>query len=105
MELIDPSSEFVIASRCVRVCQSKSCCKSGAAKVLTAFQAHPVAGVEVVGCGCLGQCGNGPMVVISPDQVWYGQVRSEEVRAIVTRHLQNGQPIKAMLYSKFHPQH
>ena len=105
MELTDRSSatESVITSKCVRVCQSKSCRKLGAANVLAAFQSHPIADVEVVGCGCLGQCGNGPMVVVSPGQVWYCGVRSEEVAAIVTRHLQNGNPIKAMLYPKFHP--
>ncbi|PSB18933.1 2Fe-2S ferredoxin [Phormidesmis priestleyi ULC007] len=105
MELINLSSatESVIASKCVRVCQSKSCRKLGAATVLAAFQSHPIADVEVVECGCLGQCGNGPMVVVSPEQVWYCGVRSEEVAAIVTRHLQNGKPIKAMLYPKFHP--
>ena len=103
MKLTESSTESVITAKCVRVCQSKSCCKLGAAKVLTAFQSHPIADVEVVKSSCLGQCGNGPMVVILPEQVWYCGVRSEEVSAIVTRHLQDGEPIKAMLYPKFHP--
>ncbi|MCY7322182.1 MAG: (2Fe-2S) ferredoxin domain-containing protein [Phormidesmis sp. CAN_BIN36] len=105
MEFTDSSSatESVVVSRCVRVCQSKSCRKLGATKVLAAFQSHPIADVEVVGWDCLGQCGNGPMVVVSPEQVWYCGVRLEEVSAIVTRHLQNGNPFKAMLYPRFHP--
>ena len=105
MESTDSSSatQSVGASKCVRVCQSNSCRKSGSAEVLAAFQSYPIADVEIVGCGCLGQCGNGPMVVVSPEQVWYCGVRLEEVSAIVTRHLQDGEPIKAMLYPKFHP--
>ncbi len=50
----------------------------------------------------MGQCGNGPMVRVLPDDIWYGQVRPDEVPAIVEHHLQNGQPIRAMLYARFH---
>jgi len=87
--------------RCVRVCQNRSCRRQGSAKVLAAFQAHPVPGVEVVGSSCLGQCGNGPMVVVTPDQVWYAYVQADEVPAVVKRHLQGGQPVVAMLYHRF----
>ncbi len=103
MELTNPSSAIEsVATRYVQVCQGKSCRKLGAAKTLAAFQSQPVADVEVTGCSCLGQCGNGPIVVALPDQIWYCGVRSDEVGAIVDRHLKNGQPIKAMLYPKFH---
>ncbi|MBW4537532.1 MAG: (2Fe-2S) ferredoxin domain-containing protein [Myxacorys chilensis ATA2-1-KO14] len=88
--------------QCVRICQNKSCRKLGAAKVLAAFQAHPVAGVEIESSRCLGQCGNGPMVLVLPEQVWYCRVSPEEVDAIKTRHLINGRPIQSMLYRKFH---
>lgn len=43
------------------------------------------------------------MVRIVPEDVWYWQVRAEEVPAIVQRHLIDGHPIVAMLYPKFHP--
>ena len=88
--------------RCVRVCQNRSCRKQGSAKVLAAFQSHPVAGVTVVGSNCLGQCGNGPMVMVSPVQVWYSHVQPAEVPTVVKRHLQGGSPVVAMLYPRFH---
>lgn len=70
---------------------------------MAAFQALPLPnGVEVIGSGCLGQCGNGPMVLVLPDDVWYNRVRPEEVSAVVDRHLQKGNPVQAMLYPKFH---
>ncbi|MBC7824721.1 MAG: (2Fe-2S) ferredoxin domain-containing protein [Candidatus Parcubacteria bacterium] len=105
MEPTAPSSatESIVVSRCVQICQSKSCRKLGAAGVLAAFQLQPVVNVEVTGCGCFGQCGNGPIVVVSPDQVWYCGVQADEVGSIVDRHLKSGQPVKAMLYPKFHP--
>lgn len=90
------------SARRVLVCQSRTCGKLGAAAVLAAFQMSPVADVTVIGSGCLGQCGNGPMVLVEPEQVWYSRVHPNEVSAVVERHLRGGQPVAAMLYPKFH---
>lgn len=87
----------------VRICQHKSCRKQGAAKVLERFQTLAPDQVEIEPSSCLGQCGNGSMVLVLPDEVWYCRVSPEEVNAIVDRHLIHGRPIKAMLYRKFHP--
>ncbi|MDX2212985.1 MAG: (2Fe-2S) ferredoxin domain-containing protein [Oculatellaceae cyanobacterium bins.114] len=86
----------------VLICQSKACRKGGSERVLAAFQAIAVSDVEVVASSCLGQCGNGPMVLILPDEVWYSRVSPEEVPAVGDRHLQQGIPVRAMLYHKFH---
>lgn len=94
----------MVSYRTVLVCHSNACRKQGAAKVLTVFEAHPVVGVNAIASRCLGQCGNGPMVLILPEEVWYSGVNPDEVPAVVERHLQGGQPVKAMLYQKFHPQ-
>ncbi len=87
----------------ILVCQNRTCRKQGANKVLAAFQAHPVSNVTVTGSSCLGQCGNGPMVLVTPEQVWYSGVQPTEVPVVVERHLQGGRPITAMLYPRFHP--
>ena len=87
----------------VLICQHRTCRKQGAAKVLAAFQGHPAAGVTVTGSSCLGQCGEGPMVLVQPEEVWYSRVQPDEVPAVVERHLIGGEPVKAMLYRKFHP--
>nr|WP_290427144.1 (2Fe-2S) ferredoxin domain-containing protein [Thermoleptolyngbya sichuanensis] len=83
----------------VLVCQSNACRKAKAQQVLAAFRAaslEGVEGVEVVASGCLGQCGNGPMVLVLPDEVWYWRVLPEEVGAIAHQHLQLGRPVEAM---------
>ncbi|MBN8561507.1 MAG: (2Fe-2S) ferredoxin domain-containing protein [Leptolyngbya sp. UWPOB_LEPTO1] len=87
----------------VRICQHQSCRKQGAAKILQVFQSLAPVGVNIEPSSCLGQCGNGVMVLVLPDQIWYDRVRPEEVGAIVDRHLIRGEPIRAMLYRKFHP--
>lgn len=89
---------------CVRVCQNRTCKKQGAAKILAAFQAIPVPGVTVMGSTCLGQCGNGPMVLVLPEMVWYSGVRLSEVPIIVEQHLLGGAVVTQMLYHRFHSQ-
>lgn len=88
--------------RQVLVCQSRSCRKQGAAAVLAAFQKIPVTDVTIISSTCLGQCGNGPMVLMMPEQIWYSAVHPSEVPAVVKRHLQCGCPVVSMLYPKYH---
>jgi len=90
------------SSRRVLVCQNRTCCKQGAAKVLAAFQKLSPSEIEVVASSCLGQCGNGPMVLVLPEEVWYSAVSESEVAAITEQHLRGGKPIERMLYRKFH---
>ncbi len=85
------------SSKCVRVCQNPACKKQGAAKVLAAFKASVVPGVTVTPTGCLGQCGNGPMVLVLPDRVWYSGVRPQEVPMVVEQHLLDGQEVKKIV--------
>ena len=78
----------------ILVCQNRTCRKQGSAEVLAAFREScketgtgetPVLRVE--GSGCLGHCGNGPMVLMLPEEVWYYRFRVEEVPAMLERHL------------------
>jgi (2Fe-2S) ferredoxin len=89
-------------NKLVLVCQNRTCRKQGAAAVLAKFQDYAGADFRVEGTGCLGQCGNGPMVLVEPDEVWYCRLNPKEVPVVVEQHLQGGMPVKAMLYPKFH---
>ncbi|MFE4106298.1 (2Fe-2S) ferredoxin domain-containing protein [Almyronema epifaneia] len=86
-------------NRRVLVCQNTSCRKYGAAQVLKAFQQAKVAAER---SGCLGQCGNGPMVIVLPEAIWYDRVQPRQVPIIVEQHLQQGAPVQPWLYQKFH---
>jgi (2Fe-2S) ferredoxin len=86
--------------RVVLVCQNRTCRKQGAKQVLAAFQAQAVPEVTVQKSGCLGQCGSGPMVVVLPEEVWYGRVHPDEVPVVVQRHLRGQQPVQEMVYRK-----
>lgn len=97
-----PMSDTIAPARSVFICQSRTCKKQGAAQVLAAFQQIPSVSWTIVASSCMGQCGNGPMVRIEPDHVWYWRVRADEVPAIAQSHLQEGQPVRAMLYPAMH---
>ncbi len=63
----------------VLVCQHLTCRKQGAAKVLAAFRELKTPNVSYEGCGCLGNCGNGPMLFILPARIWYYLVQPHDV--------------------------
>ncbi len=85
------------------VCRGRSCRKYDAERVFENFKRDLPADVELISVPCLGQCGNGSMVLVESDGTWYSQVHPGEVAKVIQEHIVNGCPVKAMLYPKFHP--
>jgi len=54
--------------------------------------------VRINKSGCFDQCGNGPMVVVYPENVWYGAVTKEKAARILEEHLVGGQPVQDLRY-------
>lgn len=52
--------------------------------------------VRINKSGCLDQCEHGPMVVVYPEAVWYGNVRPQDAPAIVEEHLLGGRPVERL---------
>ena len=46
--------------------------------------------------GCLDQCEHGPVVVVYPEAVWYGNVQPEDAAEIVDEHLVGGRPVERL---------
>ncbi len=57
------------------------------------FNEVAVSGVR----SCLGPCGMGPIVVVYPDNVWYGQVTEADVSEIFESHLIGGNPVERLV--------
>ena len=85
------------------VCQGPTCKSYGSSAVLEAFLASSIPEVTVVGSSCLAQCGNGPMVLILPEEIWYQQISPDKVKILVEQHLLKEQPVQSMLYFVKHP--
>lgn len=46
----------------------------------------------IVTTGCMKQCDSGPVMVIQPDNIWYGGVESEDAVDAVLDALEDGSP-------------
>ncbi len=54
--------------------------------------------VAVVKTGCFGFCGQGPIVKIHPDNVFYVQVQKEDAAEIIEEHIIKGRKVERLLY-------
>lgn len=54
--------------------------------------------VRVNQSGCLNQCGNGPMAVVYPDDVWYGGLSPADADTLVREHLEAGRPVERLRF-------
>lgn len=73
-----------------------SCYANGAADVFNALREEQgrrlATGVKIVAGGCLEACMVGPVMVVYPDDVWYGGVTEQDVPALMD-HMEGGPPV------------
>ena len=53
--------------------------------------------IRVNKAGCMNQCGNGPMMVFYPEDVWYADVKESDLPEILA-HIVNGKPVDRLRY-------
>lgn len=53
--------------------------------------------VFISNTGCFGICEKGPIVVIYPDNVWYGSVSPDDAEAIIEEHIQGGKVVERLV--------
>jgi (2Fe-2S) ferredoxin len=53
--------------------------------------------VRVNRAGCFDRCGEGPLLVIYPQAVWYTFVDNEDIDEIIESHLQNGKIVERLV--------
>lgn len=53
--------------------------------------------VRVNRAGCLDRCGEGPLLVIYPQAVWYTFVDNEDIDEIIESHLVNGKVVERLV--------
>jgi sirohydrochlorin cobaltochelatase len=75
----------------VAVCTNQTCAADGAPAVLErlrqAVRDSDQADARITRSSCLGRCGEGPMVAVYPDGVWYGDTDEDAADRIVSSHL------------------
>jgi bidirectional [NiFe] hydrogenase diaphorase subunit len=58
---------------------------------------------EVLGTGCLGLCGEGPLVFVQPDNTLYQHVDADAAKRIVDEHIAQGKKVKENLIEDSNP--
>jgi (2Fe-2S) ferredoxin len=53
--------------------------------------------VRVNRAGCLDRCGQGPLMVVYPEAVWYTFVDNEDLDEIISSHLQQGKVVERLV--------
>jgi (2Fe-2S) ferredoxin len=79
-----------------------SCARSGGAEVRDALKAALAARglnkrIRANSAGCLDQCERGVAMVVYPEQVWYGNIKIEDIEEIVESHLIQGNVVQRLL--------
>ncbi|RQH01797.1 CbiX/SirB N-terminal domain-containing protein [Natrarchaeobius oligotrophus] len=76
----------------VAVCTNRTCANAGSPAVLERLRQATRDGdrrdVRITRSSCLGRCGDGPMVAVYPDGIWYGDVDQSDAERIVSSHLE-----------------
>jgi sirohydrochlorin cobaltochelatase len=80
------------------VCDDDDCCKKGGgSKLIKAAKESLGKDSRYVKCSkvsCLGQCKQGPVLIVYPDGVWYQCAGKEALKTIVENHLRKGEVVK-----------
>lgn len=56
--------------------------------------------VMVTNTGCLSICEKGPIVIVYPDNIWYGEVTEEDIEEIMDQHIEGGTPVARLMIYK-----
>ncbi|GAU78134.1 NAD-reducing hydrogenase subunit HoxF [Fusibacter sp. 3D3] len=56
--------------------------------------------ISVVKTGCFGFCGQGPIIKIHPENVFYVQVGLDDIDDIINEHIIKGRPVERLLYKE-----
>lgn len=52
--------------------------------------------VMINNTGCFGICDKGPIAVVYPEGVWYGNLTEDDVEKIVEQHIMKGVPVSEL---------
>ncbi|MFW5856041.1 MAG: NAD(P)H-dependent oxidoreductase subunit E, partial [Bacillota bacterium] len=90
----------------VLICAGTGCLSAGAEdienKLKEELQKRELTGdvslKEVVSrTGCVGPCSHGPILIVKPENTFYGHLKEEDVPRIIEEHLIDGKPVEDLL--------
>lgn len=90
---------FVCASNRINGTQQGFCHKKNAVMLVQKFmqeieERDLTSDCMVTNTGCFGICDKGPIAVVYPEGVWYGDLDEDKVEEICEKHLEGGAPVE-----------
>lgn len=53
--------------------------------------------VMITNTGCFGICEKGPIAVVYPEGIWYGNLTKKDIETIMEKHIEGGEPVKELM--------
>ncbi|RDH83047.1 MAG: 2Fe-2S ferredoxin [endosymbiont of Galathealinum brachiosum] len=83
----------------------RRCCEQAGASKLRAYAKAKIKSLGMSGkgrirvntAGCLDRCGQGPVIVVYPDETWYRYENEKDIDEIIEQHLVNNQQVKRLM--------
>ena len=88
----------------VRVCTGTGCVANGAFATLDELRDNLekyslTSEIEIVTTGCNGFCGEGPIIVVDPGEIFYHQMTEDKIQRMVREHLLKGRPVEDFMFT------
>ena len=92
---------FVCSSSRINGQQQGVCLKKDSVQILSKFMEEIEDRdlgdeVSLTNTGCFANCEAGPIVLVYPEGVWYGQVTPGDVEEIMDSHIENGEVVERL---------
>lgn len=101
--MVQPKYHVFICTSCTITGQQRGFCyNKGSVNIVQKFMEEisdrDLSGEVVVNnTGCFGICEKGPIVVVYPEGIWYGNVTEDDVERIFDEHFEGGIPVKDLM--------
>jgi NADP-reducing hydrogenase subunit HndC len=86
------------------VCAGTGCVAGGAFQIMEELKKEITSRglkdeVSVVATGCNGFCGQGPLMVVVPDNIFYGWLTIDDIPHLVEEHFLKGRPVQKLMFT------
>ena len=89
----------------ILVCAGTGCTSSNSERIIQLLEEEIKSRflqdeVKVIKTGCFGLCALGPIMIVYPEGAFYSRVEPEDIKEIVSEHIEKGRVVKRLLYQE-----
>ena len=100
--MVNPKYHIFVCTSCrANGVQKGLCCTKGSVQIVDKFmeeiEDRDLSGeVMITNTGCFGICSRGPIAVVYPEGIWYGNLTPADVETIMEKHIEGGEVVKEL---------